>query len=93
MLVCHHCDVPFCVRPDHLFLGTNTDNLRDMWAKGRHPGTQGERHGRHRLTEETVREARSAASDTPIAALARRYGVTRSVMGKAIHGLTWKHVA
>lgn len=48
--VCHHCDNPPCVRPDHLFGGTQGDNSRDMWAKGRGvdpPRTKAKAHCRN----------------------------------------------
>ncbi len=40
MYICHHCDNPPCVRPDHLFVGTNSDNAKDAIAKGRPWGTK-----------------------------------------------------
>jgi hypothetical protein len=38
LFACHHCDVRLCLSPPHLFLGSHSDNMADMWAKGRHPG-------------------------------------------------------
>lgn len=41
MTVCHRCDVTLCCNPDHMFLGTHRENMRDMAAKGRAPAQKG----------------------------------------------------
>lgn len=51
IVCCHHCDTPLCVRPDHLFLGTQGDNLRDMFKK--------QRHGAHTHPERLARGKKS----------------------------------
>ncbi len=85
ILVCHHCDIPRCVRPDHLFLGSNTDNLVDMTMKNR--------HGMAKLTTEMVYAMRIAhRQGENCAAIARRYGVSRTAAWQAILGHTWPHV-
>ncbi len=59
LLVCHHCDTPACVRPEHLFLGTQRDNIMDASRKGRlRPTTHMERvrSRRRRVVERVARQ-------------------------------------
>lgn len=98
VLVLHRCDNPPCVRPDHLFPGTNLDNVRDMQAKGRQrpPDMRGERHPSARLTEQQVVEIRAeyiARSRSHGAKpLAARYSVTPAHIEQIVRRKTWSHV-
>lgn len=90
MEVCHTCDTPACVKPDHLFLGSHLDNMRDMYAKGRRQAAAGERHGRSTLTWPVVREIRTrAASGEPILRIAKRLGIPRRTVGNVAFRRTW----
>lgn len=97
LFVCHHCDVPNCVNPDHLFLGTNADNMADCKAKGRARGPchRGEKHGMSRLTEDDVRELRDlhATGQFFLRNLADRYGITIAQAHRIVHRRAWRHVA
>jgi hypothetical protein len=90
--VCHKCDNPPCVNPEHLFLGTQADNVADMQAKGRarKRGLPGVSHHAAKLTDDRVRAIRS--SDASDAALAKEFGVTRATIHAVRHRRTWTHV-
>lgn len=98
--VLHKCDTPRCVNPNHLFLGTMSDNAHDMVNKGRHGSKthperfeRGSRHHAAKLTEDDIakiknlREAGVYQKD-----IAKLFGVSQSVISNIETGTTWAHV-
>lgn len=91
MFVCHHCDNPPCVRPDHLFLGTATDNNRDAASKKRMQYGSGRYNSK--LDEQSVRMIRlKAHAGMSQHDIAREYGVHVMTVNKAVRGTKWIHV-
>jgi RNA:NAD 2'-phosphotransferase (TPT1/KptA family) len=82
--------VPACVNPDHLFLGTHTENMQDMTKKGRHPYKRGQSHPNAVLTEDDVRAIR--ASDENYTSLGRRYGICKNNVYLIRARQAWGHV-
>ena len=87
--VLHRCDVRTCVNPDHLFLGTQRENIADMDAKRRRARVPGELHHNAKLTEEAVREIRNAPKG---ASLAKKFGVSRNTILRIKRREAWPHV-
>ena len=93
--VCHRCDNPPCVRPDHLFLGTARDNALDMFNKGRqgtrHPGVE---RANAVLNDDAVRYIREVAPRYGyLRDLSNKYGVSKKTIQKVRSHETWRHVA
>lgn len=95
-VVCHACDNRLCVNPHHLWVGTQSDNLKDAAQKGRmfRPNTNGERNGNRKLSADDVRNIRAMfAGGQRRYKIAERYGVSPSTVGEIISRKIWKDVA
>lgn len=88
MKVLHRCDNPVCVNPDHLFIGTQRDNILDMENKGRGRHPSGANHSKAKLSEESVEFIRN--SKIPMADLARQFGVARQSVFKIKRNINWR---
>lgn len=90
MHVLHKCDVPYCVNPAHLFLGSHQDNMADKERKGRGNQPKGERNGNAKLTADDIRSIRT--SSETLKSLAARYGVSFGLIGHIKRGQAWNHI-
>jgi hypothetical protein len=106
LLVCHHCDNPSCVRPSHLFVGTDADNKADCVAKGRQargakcapinpnpPVLQGMKHGRAKLTDAIVLQIRAECAAGEFQhVVAKRHGVCQAMVNHIVTRKRWGHL-
>lgn len=90
--VLHKCDIRLCVKPDHLFLGDQTDNLRDMMNKGRriYPRLFGESSHHHKLSLSDVEIIRKLGSDVSAGELSKKFGVTRTQIYNIRKHRSWR---
>ena len=90
-LVCHRCDNPSCVNPEHLFLGTDADNARDRDSKGRLGRRDGEFNGRAKLSRKDADLIRLAYETLPVSQpdIAKAFAVHLDTVHAVIRGKRW----
>lgn len=92
MLVLHKCDNRQCVNPEHLFLGTQSDNMKDMVSKGRNaqPKLFGERNPMARLTQKQVDAIRSeVAAGSTQRSMCDKYAVSPMTVSRIVRRESW----
>lgn len=95
LVVRHKNDTPLDVNPNNLEIGTQADNIDDMYQRGRnrHIGQPGEYNGMHKLSDSQVTEIRRLASaGYRQRALAAQFGVAETTISSIIHRKSWKHL-
>lgn len=94
LCVLHKCDNPTCINPEHLFLGTQQDNVDDMISKGRKNSARGSKHGKAKLTEHDVCVLRTGyeRGDISVPDFAAKHGLLEDSVLDIIRRKTWRHI-
>ncbi len=94
MCICHKCDNRACVNPEHLWIGSLADNVKDMFDKNRNKPSPGEQNGQSKLTQENVTFIREhykpRCSVYGAIALSKRFHVTKTHILQIVSGNRWK---
>lgn len=93
MVICHTCDNKLCVNPNHLFIGTQKDNIQDMLSKDRANRPKGSRHHWSQLNEKQVLEIKERLYKYEgVTQLAKEFGVSHCVVEQIRIRKSWKHI-
>lgn len=90
--VCHSCDNPSCINLDHLWLGSQKDNMRDMIRKGRKVAVKGSKHGHAKITKKHVIAIRALDGLVSQTAIGELFGLSQGQIGRIIRREKWKHI-
>lgn len=92
MMVCHKCDNPSCINPTHLFLGTNSDNMKDMYKKGRGNNFFKDKNPKRKLTQQQVIEIKKLLNNGKTQQeIANIFSVNRTLISQIKLGKIWTH--
>lgn len=91
MVICHKCDNPCCVNPNHLFMGTQKENLQDRNLKGR--SIKGHKNGRCILTEKDIPIIKSLLKEKiDQRDIAKKFGVAQTTISSIKLNKSWSHL-
>lgn len=95
--VCHKCDNPSCINPDHLFLGTRSDNMKDAYNKGRlkileYIRPKGSDVYSSKLKERDIFQIRELDKVLQRNEIAKLFNVHKSQISRALNGQSFKHI-
>lgn len=94
IFACHSCDTPKCVNPEHIFLGSHSDNMKDMGKKGRAYAAKGEKNSKAKLSSDNVLSIveKSKTLNCTRVSLGIEFGVVPETIGSIINGKLWSHL-
>lgn len=93
MCVCHSCDNPKCVNPDHLWLGTIKENNLDRDKKGRNAQPRGEKHGMCKISEDTAKLIKlKIQNEESLIRISKELNVPYTTVNNIKQGCAWKHL-
>lgn len=92
LYVLHKCDNPACVNPDHLFIGTQKDNVADCMQKGRRSRKFGQDNPNIKLTINDVKKIKTLIGKQSDAAIAKQFNVSVGAIQHIKHGRSWGYI-